>query len=243
MATVKGMTPEEILANIAETITGGIVDGAGDLILSTKDGSVYNAGHVQGPEGPDGPQGIQGPIGTRWGTTTAWLFAGVTNVPVSFPDGQPPRINDIVVSTNSFGLGDVAKVTAVVDATHADVQYMYNIRGPAYTPTDSGWIDVTFSNGWTHYDTPRHAQVRKIDKQVTYRGLMKSGTIGSGVTAFAVPAGYQPQATLYADRHFLVVTNPYVTGVIQANAASRTFEVVNGSNTWIDLSMIQYSTA
>lgn len=51
MATVKGMTPEEILELIGETIVQGEINSSGDLILTTKGGDVYNAGHVGGGGG------------------------------------------------------------------------------------------------------------------------------------------------------------------------------------------------
>lgn len=85
--------------------------------------------------GLTGSQGIQG---TRWGVTGQWLYAGVSNVAVSFPDGQPPRVGDWVLSTNALGLGDAATVVAVVDATHADLHFETNIRGPKGDKGDPG---------------------------------------------------------------------------------------------------------
>lgn len=88
--------------------------------------------------GATGAQGIQGIQGSRWGTTGNWLYGGVTNVPVAFPDGGPPRVGDWIVSTNALGLGDLATVVAVVDATHADLHFEANIRGPKGDKGDPG---------------------------------------------------------------------------------------------------------
>lgn len=88
--------------------------------------------------GATGAQGVQGIQGSRWGTTGNWLYGGVTNVPVAFPDGGPPRVGDWIVSTNALGLGDLATVVAVVDATHADLHFETNIRGPKGDKGDPG---------------------------------------------------------------------------------------------------------
>lgn len=93
---------------------------------------------AHGATGSTGPQGIQGIQGARWGVTSQWLFAGVTNVAVSFADGGPPRVGDWIMSTHAFGLGDTATVTAVVDATHADLHFEANIRGPKGDKGDPG---------------------------------------------------------------------------------------------------------
>lgn len=106
-------------------------------------------------------------------------------------------------------------------------------------PGDTGWIDATFANGWTHFDV-RKVQYRRKDGEVFFRGIMKSGTVGSGVTAISMPAGFRPASRLYADHHWPVVTNPYVFGAVQANAGTGALEVVSGSNTWIDMSSIRY---
>lgn len=104
------------------------------------------------------------------------------------------------------------------------------------------WTDVTFANGWTHFDAGRKAQVCKVGPWVQFRGIIKSGVIGSGVKAFSVPMSCAPINRTYADHHWPVVTNPYVFGVVQAKASDGSFEVVSGSNTWLDISNIHYLT-
>lgn len=91
----------------------------------------------QGPPGAPGPPGEQGEPGppgldgNRWGYTDWWIWAGSENVPVEYEDGLPPRVGDYILSNNGFSPGDVYRVTEVIDATHVDIEYVMNIRGPS----------------------------------------------------------------------------------------------------------------
>lgn len=59
MATITGLTAARMLEiEGASVVDGEIVDG--DLILTTFNGTVINAGPVAGPEGPPGPSGPAG---------------------------------------------------------------------------------------------------------------------------------------------------------------------------------------
>lgn len=53
MATVTGFTAEKVLALVGDTVVSGAVVG-GNLILTTKDGALINAGSVRGPVGATG---------------------------------------------------------------------------------------------------------------------------------------------------------------------------------------------
>lgn len=96
-----------------------------------KDGTVRLTGaQSSGTVGPTGPTGA---AGTRWGTTNAVLFGDTqANQPVTFPDGNPPRVGDLVTTGNGFDPGAVYKITAVVSSTNADLARNVphiNIRG------------------------------------------------------------------------------------------------------------------
>lgn len=79
MATVNGFTAERMLEIENSTVVDGAVDGSGDLILETRDGTPINAGHVvgadstvPGPAGADGAPGATGLPGitrVNYGTT------------------------------------------------------------------------------------------------------------------------------------------------------------------------------
>jgi microcystin-dependent protein len=65
MATVTAFTAARMLEIEASSVTGGLVDPQGNLLLSTRGGDEINAGDVRGPEGV-GPPG------------TVTMFAGAT---------------------------------------------------------------------------------------------------------------------------------------------------------------------
>lgn len=56
MATVEGLTKARMLEIEAACIVGGAVE-LGNLILERRDGTTFNAGIVQGPQGPQGDPG------------------------------------------------------------------------------------------------------------------------------------------------------------------------------------------
>lgn len=57
MATITGFTAEFIQAVLDGTIEDAAVDVNGDLIFTRKDGTTFNAGSVEGPQGDEGPAG------------------------------------------------------------------------------------------------------------------------------------------------------------------------------------------
>ena len=62
---------------------------------------------------------------------------------------------------------------------------------------DSGWITVSFQNGWSHYDsTYGDVRYRKINGVVHIEGLMKGGTISTSSPAFTLPVGFRPKTRL-----------------------------------------------
>lgn len=73
MATITGITAERMQAYMDENVTGGSVNGMGNLILIKRNGVQLDAGLVKGPQGDIGPTGDigpQGPAGVIGGTTT-----------------------------------------------------------------------------------------------------------------------------------------------------------------------------
>ena len=61
---------------------------------------------------------------------------------------------------------------------------------------DSGWQSLTFSSGYTNYNTTEPLQIRKIGKFVEIRGIIKPTAQKSASTnavQFAtIPTGYRP---------------------------------------------------
>lgn len=58
MATITGLTKERMLQIEGASVTGGMVDEDGLLILTRHDGTIINAGSVVGPEGPPFTNGV-----------------------------------------------------------------------------------------------------------------------------------------------------------------------------------------
>lgn len=114
---------------------------------------------------------------------------------------------------------------------------------------DTGWLDMTLINGWVNFDTgsasgpgvgawQRQAQYRKINGVVYFRGVIRSGTIGSN-PFFVMPASFRcAPATGGGEQHFAVASNS-AYGQVQANSNGNLIPQV-GSNTWVDLSTMHY---
>lgn len=93
-----------------------------------------------------------------------------------------------VVIVNGTGAGgnpgfDVVEANFVVPVA--------SVTGLAALVADSGWIAVTFTNGWVNYGGGwAVAAYRKIGSQVYLKGLVKNGTVNAAI--FQLPAGYRP---------------------------------------------------
>lgn len=178
----------------------------------------FNGGNRLNFTGPNWP--ARG-IGTRWGTTTAWLLSDGTDVPATFPDGLPANVGDLVVSVGFYSTGELYSVTAVYPGT-GNVDLNTTTIGNFSDYSDSGWnLMTSFGGGWTVYgsgwETPAY---RKISGIVYMRGLLAPGTTSAGTTIYTLPAGYRPTG----NTHTQVATggqggaiNIYGTGVINLN--------------------------
>jgi len=128
MASVDLWTAAHTDALFDEQIIDGDVDVEGHLILETRAGTPIDAGLVKG---------------AKWGTTTAWHFADSTDVPVSFPGGEPPVVGDMLISTNGFSVGQVYYVTAVTGPSNADIGNTgVTLKGPALDAWPVGSIFI-----------------------------------------------------------------------------------------------------
>jgi Collagen triple helix repeat (20 copies) len=101
-----------------------------------------------GSTGSTGPTGPTGPKGTRWGTTTWWVYGTASNADVAYEDGLPPVVGDLIVSSNSLEPGRVSTVSAVIDATHADLVLTgIALRGPAGPTGPPGDVSAAWPVG------------------------------------------------------------------------------------------------
>lgn len=84
------------------------------------------------------------------------------------------------------------------------------------TNYDTGWKDLTLSNGWTNYGAPyAPAQARRVGNQVYLRGLIKAGTVGVAVTN--LPAGMHPDYSFFVP--VVVNTRTVTTGAASTGTA------------------------
>lgn len=131
MATVTGFTAERMLQIEKTTVTSGLVDPQGNLILSTREGSAINAGNVKGPKGDRGPEG-----GTPPGTVN--MFAGA-----SAPTGYL-LCNGAAVSRTTY-----ADLFAAIGTTYG----AGNGTSTFNVPNVKGRVPVGLDSAQTEFDT------------------------------------------------------------------------------------------
>ena len=72
------------------------------------------------------------------------------------------------------------------------------IAGLGGLASPGSWTNVSFGSGWGNYGSGfQTVQYRKVGSQVFLRGLLSASSgQADGATAFTLPAGFRPQATL-----------------------------------------------
>lgn len=74
----------------------------------------------------------------------------------------------------------------------------------ALTPLDSGWLDLTLSNGAVAYNTAQRPQYRKIGNHIYIRGVLKNVTTFP-TTVAQLPDGFRPAQRII---YFLATNGP-----------------------------------
>lgn len=103
---------------------------------------------------------------------------------------------------------------------------------------DADWQIPTLLNGWVNYSaTPgyEHAGYYKDSAGIVHlKGLVKSGTVGSGYAIFILPAGYRP-----AEQHiFATISNSAIARCDVSNDGWVRTPI--GSNLWFSLSGLSF---
>lgn len=109
--------------------------------------------------------------------------------------------------------------------------------GGAASGSDSGWLNLTLSNGWVNYDSGltsggsgRAAQVRKIGGVVYFRGVIRNN-VTANYNAFAIPAGYRPGVTtIYEYSTNVAASGGYASININASTGDLLVGAAAGSN-------------
>lgn len=204
-------------------VTGGQVDGNGDLILTYNDATTTNAGHVTGADGNDGVDGVDGAAGTA-GVAGAAGVDGVATVRtyynsynMSIPADIWTTIRTETFTTNLLSSdGDGIKIKASITnfggfAIPENVKYRILINGTSVGETD--FMDsnnmtinneniVVYYNGFT---------VIRVFSDYTYNTL--SGTLSGSSNSSITYANTVVEIQAYRDTIGTLNTSPQEVGV------------------------------
>jgi len=103
------------------------------------------------------------------------------------------------------------------------------------------WISPTFVNGWINYSSSYQPAGYYKDSQgiIHLRGLISSGTSGTGIQIFNLPRGYRPKKAILFN-----IGTSNGTALVAATLEIATDGVVylgfGGGNTWLSLENISF---
>jgi hypothetical protein len=111
-------------------------------------------------------------------------------------------------------------------------------------PGDSGWINVTLTNGWVVYDNlygpngysglATAPLLRKVAGIVYLRGLVRSGTLGTSM--MTLPAGYRPGLKAL----FTTMGDNNVLNRVDVQTDGQVINAAGASNAWCSLNGITF---
>lgn len=234
MATVQSMNLARLLALEADTVIGGHIDGAGDLILEQHDGSTINAGSAI-PVVPDATETVKGKVElattaevvTGTDTSRAVTAAGVAAAMAAFPAASATVQGKVELATDSEATTGTDTARAV---TPANLAAAVPAHVPVASTTVRGKVELaTDAESVTGTDTARAVTpsgvAAAIDSRAPGRGEIGSYTLVAGTVAastsseVAVPSASwtnEPTLTLPTGRIFRV----HVTLGAYVNAAT-----------------------
>lgn len=104
--------------------------------------------------------------------------------------------------------------------------------------TTPNWVAVTHENSWADYSGYQGAEYCKdANGFVHIRGLVDSGTVGSGTGVFTLPLGFRPAA-----KELFVTISNGALGRIDIDTDG-TVDVITGNNTYVSLSGITFAAS
>lgn len=234
MATVQSMTLARLLALEADTVIGGHIDVAGDLILEQHDGSTINAGSSI-PTVPDASTTVKGKVElatdaevvTGTDTVRAATPSGVAAAIAAFPAASATVQGKVELATNTEATTGTDTTRAV---TPANLAAAVATHVPITSTTVQGKVELaTNAEAITGTDTARAVTpsgvAAAIDSRAPGRGEVGTYTCVVGTVAastaseVAVPSASwsnEPTLALPTGRIFRV----HVTLGAYVNAAT-----------------------
>jgi hypothetical protein len=108
-----------------------------------------------------------------------------------------------------------------------------------FVEPDTNWTNPTFSNSWANYDSSettfyKAGYYKDAMGWVHLRGIVKDGTVGTGVAMFTLPSGYRPSKAV---RFAVCSGNAY--GSYFVNAAGEC-GLETGSNAFVFLENVTF---
>ena len=104
--------------------------------------------------------------------------------------------------------------------------------------TTPNWVAVTHENSWADLAGYQGAEYSKdADGFVHIRGVVDSGTVGSGTGIFTLPLGFRP-----ALKEIFAVDSVSAHGRVDVDIDG-TVDVIVGTNTYVSLSGITFAAA
>lgn len=129
--------------------------------------------------------------------------------------------------------------------TQADWDRVVNVFQQWRSAMLPKWIAPTLQNGWVYIGSPYEPAGYYMDIHgvVHLRGLVKSGTVGYSTPIFTLPTQYLPPYTVIrptSSNDLFGEVRVLASG--DSNGAAGAVVAAVGSNTWVSLSGISFST-
>ena len=139
-------------------------------------------------------------------------WADITDPPASFPPAQ-----------HTHAIADVGGLAAELDAVAVE---------------DTGWVDLTLAEGFSHYGAPGPtAQVRRIGPVVYLRGRLTRDdggfVMGTGYVVLTLPSEFRPS---FNGRYVLGggTTTQWGRAEVVASSGDVGFAAISGDLVWVD---------
>ncbi|NCQ53944.1 hypothetical protein COV88_02685 [Candidatus Saccharibacteria bacterium CG11_big_fil_rev_8_21_14_0_20_41_19] len=158
-----------------------------------------------------------------------------STVIATLPDGAYPSEYHHVPEHNTGGSGFIGIYTNGIQAKGGGNGYL-SLQSIFYPASFTNWTNMSLQNSWVYYGTPYSypSYTKSSDGIVTLHGLIKSGTMTSGLVIANLPVGYRPART--------VLSSCVSVGAASRVDISAAGDIIyrSGSNGWYSLDEISF---